>query len=221
MLIRTAFITFVCSLSILGSYGQKKVKTNLEIFDKIISEGLEKFLYHPDIDRKSEFVFIINPGSSSKFLDTKADETGYLKSIVKKKASEERLNFSFIDSENKLTADSVHNVFIMKSIIMSTKYNGFSVNKFLGEKLVNRDIKVKISVDITGGSNADAISDFILSDYHDEVNIDDIEHVESAQYSFSHDTTPETGEFESVIFPALLIAVSAAATLLFFFIRTK
>lgn len=191
----------------------------------IISEGLEKFLYNPEINRNNQFIFVINPvdsidkESQNDFKSNK--ETLYLRSIIKKIASAEKLRFGVADNEKKIIIDSVYNLFILKSIIMQTRYNGFAKNKFLGEKTINRSINVKISVDIASSDDNMKFLNFIESNYKDEFNIEDYENIESSEYEFTQAIPPEISEFESIIFPALLVLVSAGTTLLFFIIRTK
>lgn len=224
ILLRLFLIIFISSFLCSVVFSQpeqtsgKKYKTNLEIFDEIISNGLEHFIYYPGISREVPFVFIVNSNDSGK---NKKEETRYLTSLIKRKAGEENIKFSFIDNQEKLNQDSSYNIFIINSVIMKTTYNGFKKNRFLGEKIINRDINIKISINIISNYNNFKLSDFIAGTSHDEVNLDDYESIESAGYSFSHSDPPKISEFESVMFPAILITASAAATLLFFIIRTK
>jgi hypothetical protein len=220
-LFRAPLIIFLCSLLCISSYGQKKYKTNLEIFDDIISSGLEKYFYYPDLNRNNQFVFIIKPGNFVNTEEAEKQQSRYLTALIKKKANEMGLRFGFADDENKLVKDSVYNLFVLSPVTMQTKYNGFKKNKFLGEKTINRSINIKISVDLRSSDNNFKDTGFIENSFSDEVNLDDFENIESTQYSFTQDTPPEIGQFESIVFPSILITVSAAATLLFFIIRTK
>ncbi len=217
---RIIFYTFIlCSLIIADSFSRDKLKTNLEVIDDIVSSGFEKFLYYPDINRNEQFIFVINSKDSAK--DKDVEQVRYLRSIIKKLANSEKLKFSLLDNENNVKSDSAYYLFIVQPEILQTKYNGFVKNRFLGGKTVDRNIKVKISVDISSRDSLLKISDNISKDYRDEVNLDDLEKVQSDQYGFTHAEPPEIGVFESAFFPAILIAASGGATLLFFIIRTK
>jgi len=201
------------------------VKTNLEIFDETISASIEKYLYYPDLNREFQIVFVIKPNYHIKnayVINTNEDsEAKYLRSIIKKIASSEKLRFSFADDETKISADSVLNLFILNPVIMQTNYNGFGKNRFLGDKTIKRNIKINISISIRTTYNNLKVSDVIEGNYNDEVNLDYYDNIESSQYEFTQATPPEAGEFESLIFPAVLVLASAGATLLFFVIRSK
>ena len=201
------------------------MKTNLEIFDETISASIEKYLYYPDLNREFQIVFVIKPNYHIKnayVINTNEDsEAKYLRSIIKKIASSEKLRFSFADDETKISADSVLNLFILNPVIMQTNYNGFGKNRFLGDKTIKRNIKINISISIRTTYNNLKVSDVIEGNYNDEVNLDYYDNIESSQYEFTQATPPEAGEFESLIFPAVLVLASAGATLLFFVIRSK
>ena len=212
----SVFFLLVCN----DAAGQTKVKSNLEIYDEIITSGLEKLLYSPEINRKDKFVFVIKTGSKY----TGKDETEikrYLRSVVKKLAGTENLNIAFSDDEANIKSDSAYILFILQAELMQTNYNGFLKNKFLGEKTIAREIKVSIPVKAASADSTVNITENISKDYKDGVNLDDFEGIESDQYGFTRSHPPEVGVFESTVFPAILIAVSGGATLLFFIIRTK
>lgn len=215
-------IIILCFLICVNCFCQKKYKTNLEIFDDLISTGLEKYLYYPGINRNLLFIFIVHPNDKDALYIRSGGSGGkYLKGLIKKISNEEKLKFSFADDESEIRLDSVYNRFVIRTLNLRTVYNGFAKNKFLGEKTISREIKVKISVDIISGFDSLKIHGSIEKDYNDEVNLDYYDNIESSQYEFTQATPPEAGEFESLIFPAVLVLASAGATLLFFVIRSK
>jgi hypothetical protein len=219
-LARTILILLLSSVLCTAIYSQDGRKTNIEVFDNIITAGLEKFMYYPGLNRNFEFIFIVNPvesGGSSKRAD---DINRYLSSIIKKTASSNKLNFSIAQDTFSVSKDSGYNAVALQVFELETKYTGFKKNKFLGEKTLERNIKVNIGVNITSASGF-SLSDKILSDYKDEVKYDDSENLEASQYSFTHAVVPKISSFETIVFPVLLIVVSAAATILFFTIRSK
>jgi len=199
---------------------QDRVKTNPEVFDEIISSGLEKILYSPGINRDGKFVFIIKTGEKY----TGSDETEikrYMRSVIKKLAGNEKLNISFADEMPDVRKDSVYYLLNIRVNLVKTVYNGFLKNKFLGEKIIAREIKVNIPVNVISADSSVSFAGEISKDYKDGVNLDDFDAIESGEYGFTRSQPPETGVFESTVFPALLIAASGGATLLFFIIRTR
>ncbi len=219
---KAVLIIIACSLIHANSYSQKNYKTNIEVFDELITKGLDKFIFYPGLDRNNNFLFVITTNSNdirnSKYKD---DEIKYLTSVIKKKSGAEKLKFSLLYDQNKIPRDSNYNIFILNINNLSTLYKGFIKNEFLGEKTINRVINVNIGVSIRTNDNKLSLDDSITETFHDEVKLDDYENVESTQYLFVQNNPPEINSFESIVFPVLLITVSAAATLLFFIIRTK
>ena len=61
----------------------------------------------------------------------------------------------------------------------------------------------------------------IIAERTDEIDYDDLPNVETPDYSFTTAEPPPLSEFETVIFPAILVLISAAAIVLFFTIRSK
>ena len=210
------FLFLVC----INVIGQDKVKTNLDVFDEIITPGFEKILYSPDINRNGKFVFIIKTGDKY----TGNDETEikrYIRSVIKKLAGNENLNIAFADDVPEIRKDTVYYILNIRVNLIQTVYSGFLKNKFLGEKIIAREIKVNIPVNVTSSDSSVNKAEEISKDYKDGVNLDDFEGIEYGQYGFTRSQPPEIGVFESTVFPALLIAASGGATLLFFIIRTK
>ena len=219
------FTYVLICLAVVNCYGQKNYKTNLEIFDSIITAGFENVLYHPEVDRNIGFVFVIHQNDSIKSDNGKKlsnnQVSRYLKNIIKKVANSEKIIFGFVNDESEIKMDSIYNLCILTPFIMSTKYNGFAKNKFLGEKTINRNIIVKISVNTSSSDGKIKFNNFIQSNYRDDVDLDNYEYIESSEYGFARSDPPEISEFESIVFPALLVLLSAGATVLFFIIRTK
>ncbi|MFI5144785.1 MAG: hypothetical protein ACHQJ4_04250 [Ignavibacteria bacterium] len=210
------FLFLVC----IDVSGQDKVKTNLDVFDEIITSGFEKIIYSPEINRNGKFVFIIKTGDKY----TGNDETEikrYIRSVIKKLAGNEKLNIAFTDEMPDIRKDSVYYLLNIRVNLLQTGYNGFLKNKFLGEKIIARELKVDIPVNVASADSLVNMTEEISKDYKDGVNLDDFEGIESDQYRFTRSQPPEIGIFESTVFPALLIAASGGATLLFFIIRTK
>jgi hypothetical protein len=214
------FIAVLCINININLYAQNKNKTNQEIFDNIISSGLEKYYFYPGIDRNYTFVFIVNTDESGGNSKYKADISRFLSSVIKKTAGNNNIKFSIAPDEKSAAADTNINLVFLRVQKMQTQYPGFKKNKFLGSKTLERNFKVDIGVTIINGSNT-KLNERILSDYGDVIDYDNYEQLQESPYDFTKADAPEISSFETIIFPVLLITVSAAATILFFTIRSK
>ena len=194
-------------------------KTNLEIFDKSISGELEKFYFLPEINRNYQFVFYVtvNNISDAKLKGAKEYVTG----LIKKTAGRNNLSFSIAKDTGSFRSDS--SFYRVNLVInnMRTSYPGFIKNKFLGEKIVQRNIFADINVSIYSSDGKVQINDGIHVDIKDKVDYEDIEQLGSDEYAFTKDPPPAVNSIEAVIFPVAIVLISAAATILFFTIRTK
>lgn len=218
---RTALITALLAILSFSSLSQIKTNTNLEIFEETISAELEKYYFYPGIDRDIPFIFVINPEEKGSSNTNTGSRTKFLNSLVKKTASANNLKFSVADNVSKINTDSAYNLMVLQVINLETKYAGFKKNKFLGEKTLFRNIIINIAVEIKAAGNAAGVKDYIKYSLTDETAYDDYKQLESPQYDFTQAEVPKIGAFERIIFPVLLICVTAAATILFFTIRSK
>lgn len=200
---------------------QDKPKTNLELFEESISSGLEKYFYYPEIKRNFLFVFIVNPDEAGGTNDSSESETIFLTGVIKKTAANNKIMFSFTEKPENVKLDSNYYLIKLQVHKLETKYTGFKKNKFLGEKTLTRNIQVKLAVHISSYDGKFNLSDFITTLREDEISFDGYETFETSGYYFTHGEPPKVGVFERIIFPVLLITVTAVTTILFFVIRTK
>jgi hypothetical protein len=199
----------------------KQEKTNLEIFEENILTQLQKYIYYPGIDRDFIFVFTVNSMQGGGNVKRGEIETRFMNNIIKKFGESNKLKFSFINNPSELKLDSNYNIVLLQVYNLETVYPGFKKNKFLGEKTLTRSIKIKIGIEITSSDRKFNLKDFIYSDYKDEIGYDEYKKLESPPYEFTMGKVPDTGMFERIIFPIVLITASAAVIVLFFAIRTK
>jgi len=61
----------------------------------------------------------------------------------------------------------------------------------------------------------------IYKSYKDEINVDKVEYIENGNYAFLKSVLPEKPFLKKILIPAVIVAVSAIATILFFTIRSK
>ena len=190
-----------------------QTRSNLEIFDKAISERIEEILYMPDLHRGNQFIFRIRS------LRNNDDEVKFVTSVIKKTADKIKIRASF--SKEMSSSDSIYNAVWIDISELGTKYPGFSSNKFLGEKFVKRNLFGSIRVEISAAPVSYNNRDSITINYADEINYMEIENIESVDYKFTHSKAPQVSTFEDLIFPAAIIAITALAAVLFFTIRSK
>lgn len=214
---------FVLLLSLFCTiaFSQIKPKTNLEIIEETIRTGLETYIYYPDLNREYQFIFVINPEENHENSSNINSKEKYLTALVKKIAADNKIHFSFATDIIKINSDSAYNLVILHINNIETAYPQFKKNKFLGNKTLIRNIKIKIAIDIKSSDNKFSLSDFITGNYDDEVNYDGYENLESSQYAFTKAEPPEIGAFESIVFPLMLVSSTAVATFLFFIIRSR
>jgi hypothetical protein len=195
-------------------------KTNQEILEESISAELEKFIYSPGVNRNFQFIFRVNPKSREVTGDSSTAETKFLTSLIKKTASANKLNFSFA---NQSGVDTDSNSYLMELEVynLETRYPGFKKNSFLGEKTLERNILAKVAVNLWSGDRKFSLTGVITADVTDEIDFDGYESLESARYYFTRAEPPRVGAFERIIFPVILITVTAVTTILFFIIRSK
>jgi hypothetical protein len=215
-------LLFIISVNICAQ--TKGKKTNLEIFEKSISGEFEKLFFMPGIERGEKFIFCVNGYYS--FMDrgifiNKDRITQFIVSVLKKTAEKLQLKFSIVKYADDFDSDSSYNKFWVTIDTINTKYPKFIKNKFLGEKTIQRKLKAVITVSIITGDTKITKEEKIHIDYTDEIELDNYETYETDEYNFTKAVPPEVNVFESIFFPAILVTVSAAATILFFTIRTK
>ncbi len=204
-----------------AEFSQNKTRTNLEIFEEAISAGLEKLYYNPGVNRNVQFIFVIMPDEKGGANIETLNRARFMNNLVKKTASENNLSFSITDRVPEINPDSTYNIMILQVLNLETRYTGFRKNKFLGEKTVSRNIVVNIEVQFRANPSGVNFKDYIKYDMIDEISLDNYEQMESPLYDFTRGEAPKISSFERIIFPVLLICVTAAATILFFTIRSK
>lgn len=213
---RAKFVIILLLLYSAVCPAQVQKKYTLEIFEKGISGELEKLFYYPDVNRNFQFVFVVTGSDNKGALDSK-----FITSIIRKTAEKDNIRFSFTDSPDKLSKDSVFYIIKITDINLVTKYPRFIKNRFLGDKTLERNIAANIAVDMKSSDNTFSHKDNIVFNYHDEIDYDTYDSYESVEFGFTKAKPPKVSAFESVLFPVLLVTVSAAATILFFTIRSK
>lgn len=214
----TCLLLFIISVNICAQ--TKGKKTNLEIFDKSISGEFEKLFFMPGVERGEKFIFYVN-GYSELGSYIGDYYPPFINSVLRKTADKLKLNYSIAKGLSQFESDTSFNKFRVTIDTIITTYPKFIKNKFLGEKTLQRKLKAVLNVTIITGADRVKHDEKINIDYTDEIELDNYETYETDEYSFTKAVPPEVNVFESIFFPAILVTVSAAATILFFTIRTK
>lgn len=92
----------------------------------------------------------------------------------------------------------------------------------LGTKKIERDITVKYDIKITGKDSTEVI--FVQNfskKAKDNIDLDKLKFSEDSRFSFSSSELPEENTVNQILFPAIIITVSAVAIILFFTIRSE
>jgi len=207
-------VFFAAILNIQAS-AQNTPKSNLEVLEQDISGELERFLYYPSVNRSLPFIFRISSLKNNK------EEKKFIQNLVKKTASSEKLNISFVTGDESATGDSAYNFCRIDVKKLGTVYTKLLKNKFLGEKTMERRITSELGIEISSNTGTMIVNDNINTLYTDEIPYDGYEKFESAEYGFTKSFPPDISFIESIIFPAAVITASAVAAILFFTIRSK
>ena len=211
-------LLFIASVNIPAQ--SKNTKTNLEIFEKSISGEFEKLFFLPGVDRNKEFVFYA-AGYTKDLNVVVSGNSSFVVSVLRRAADKLNLKYSVAKESWQFDSDTSFNKFKISKAEIRTSYPKFIKNKFLGEKTIERKLNADIDVQISSGKQDTKQDEKIHIDYTDEIELDNYESVETDEYSFTKAVPPGVSSFESVFFPAIIVIVSAAATILFFTIRTK
>lgn len=195
---------------------QARERTNQEILEQNISAELDKFFYFPDVNRSLQFVFYVEPVKKDNLAEKKFTEQ-----IVKKTAERNNIRYSISKDETMASKDSSYYKARIRVNKLRTLYPAFAKDKFLGEKTMRREITSDMNVEIKLSDGTSLVKDDIKTVYKGEIPYDEYEQYENEDYPFTQALPPDVSLMETIFFPALIIVVSAVATILFFSVRSK
>jgi len=211
----TLISVFILCAALNVCKSQNYKKTNLEILEQDIQSELEKFFYYPDLNRNFQFVFFVTSQKNS------ISEKKFIESVVKKSAGKNKLSFSIAKDETMYSADSEYNQVKIDVIKLKTEYPKLIKNSFLGEKSIERKIISELDLSIKKNTTGLIVKDKISTSYKDEIAYDDYEQNENDEYRFTQAVPPDISTFETIIFPAAIVTITAVAAILFFTVRSK
>lgn len=216
---RVAFAVLV--LLVLTSGAAAQVKSTLELFDQSLSAELEKLYFVPEINRNYQLVFTVSGYGDSTKSKAERIAAGFLVSLIKKSAEKNKLSYSITKGPGATEIQPPYNRIRLSINKMLVSYPGFVKRKFLGEKTIKRKITADITAVISLSDSISYTPSMIFAERTDEIDYDELPNVETPDYPFTTAEPPALSEFETVIFPAILVLISAAAIVLFFTIRSK
>jgi len=180
---------------------------NIDIFSRLLDEGLND-LGNQLIIAGQDKLFVL------KFPD-ESEKNDFIQLKVKQKFSSYKL----------LTGNSFDEVdygIVFENPKLRTNYKEIITSSFLGNKRVKRKIEVVYLYKIIDNNTKEEIySNTINESFEDDFLLDNLEQIERSNYTFTKGKLPEENLFEKFLVPAVIIAASAVAIILFFVIRSK
>ena len=132
-----------------------------------------------------------------------------------------RNNFREYKLQFNENSDSADFKIFLSNTEINTNYKKIYTDNVLGTKKLEREIEVKYDIKFTGKDSAEII---FVQNFNkiskDNIDLDKLEFSEDKRYSFSSSELPEENSVNQILFPAIIITVSAAAIILFFTIRS-
>lgn len=132
-----------------------------------------------------------------------------------------RNNFREYKLQFNENSDSADFKIFLSNTEINTNYKKIYTDNVLGTKKLEREIEVKYDIKFTGKDSAKVI---FVQNFNkiskDNIDLDKLEFSEDKRYSFSSSELPEENSVNQILFPAIIITVSAAAIILFFTIRS-
>ena len=118
--------------------------------------------------------------------------------------------------------DSANYVLTMKNAVLDVDYLSYSSDNIAGTKRIERRVKAGFGVYVTVPGNAIAVDSVIFSrSGKDYIEAQNLSVIEDSGAPFLSGKLRDEGSVSSVVVPAVMIGLSAAAIILFFTIRSK
>lgn len=203
------YLLCIFSLLILGgiSLSQDRIITNLNVVDILVEESLLPF--------DNKFKLLGGENYYNIVTDEVKEQHLLLIESIKRKFNK----YKILVNEN---SDSIDFLVSIKNPRIEIKYPRFFTDKLLGTKKVAREVLVSYDLELIDKKNSSSI---YKKNFHkkikDSFDMDKLGFVEDSRYSFAQSVLPEESSFNKVLFPAIIIATTAAAIILFFTIRSK
>ncbi len=189
------------------SFSQDSFDRNLDIVNKLIDDGFTSLSNKMVVLGKDKFYLVIfDPGTA---------KSSYLLDLFRNKF----YDYKLIINED---SDSIDYKIIFANPNITTTYKKIFTDQVLGIKKVEREIAVSFDVKLAGIENDSILLDQKYNEKaNDNIDLDKVSSAEDKRFDFSSSNLPEENTLNQVLFPAIIIGISAAAIILFFTIRSK
>ncbi|MEO8447606.1 MAG: hypothetical protein ABI528_08935 [bacterium] len=202
-----------CFLILRGiSYSQDNFENNISIVNRLIEESF------------------LSPGNKltelgkDKFYGVSFDPRNQSESYLFERFKNRFYDYKLIVNEN---SDSINYVIKFKDPVINTKYSKIFTDNVIGVKKIVREITVSYKLEITKkiNSSSDSLRIILNQNFNkkskDNIDLDKLTYAEDSRYRFSSSELPEESTLNQIMFPAIIVAASAVAIILFFTIRSK
>lgn len=201
--ILTAFFTFFL---IADSYSQVEPqslpKNNLTVFSELAIKCLEEL---------QDAVTVLGKDKIYKIsIEKKSDETEFLLNSIKQKFS----SYNFIYEKE----DGFDYKIVFSGIKFSVVYSEPKADKVIGDEMFMRDLSATFNFSLPNNGNG---QQSVMKTYRDKVRVEYFDYIQESNYSFMKAALPDKPFLKKIVVPAIIVAVSAIAAILFFTIRSK
>lgn len=194
------------------SFSQDNFDSNISIVNKLADESFLSLGNKMTVLGKDKFYKVVfDPGDQSGEYLFERFKTGFY-------------DYKLIINEN---SDSIDYVIVFKDPLITTKYKRIFTDNVLGVKKIEREIRVSYDLELSDYDNSekDSLHSILKQNFNkkskDNIDLDKLGYIEDKRYKFSSSELPEENTLNQILFPAIIITVSAAAIILFFTIRSK
>ena len=182
-------------------------KINIDVYSRLLDDGLND-LGNQIIIAGQDKLYVL------KFPD-ESEEKDFIQLKLKQKFGSYKLltGNSFDEADYEI---------VFENPKLRTNYKEIFSSSFLGNKRVKRKIEVMFLYKIIDNNTKEEIySNTTNESFEDDFLLDNLEQIERSKYTFTKGKLPEENLFEKFLVPAVIVAASAVAIILFFVIRSK
>lgn len=189
------------------SFCQDNFSGNLELVNKLIGDSFIPLNNKLLILGKDKFYLVS--------FDQNNQESSYIFDQFKSRF----YDYKLIINED---SDSIDYKIIFKNPEIKTTYKKIFTDNVLGVKKVDREVSVSYGFDLIQKDSSKILYNQSYSkSTKDTVDLDKVSIAEDKRFQFSGSNLPEESALNQILFPAIIIGISAAAIILFFTIRSK
>jgi hypothetical protein len=186
--------------------GQYELRTNQEIYSKLMDKNLEKLENQLVILGKDKIFCLVISGVEE------------IREFIYTKFRQRLYNYKIISEKDSVSADYLVSI---EGIELKTKYI-----RIFGSVFKNRKVEREISISFVNKIKQNNSEDVLFKEEISDKNIDDFfldnqESVERGDYAFLKGTLPERSFLDKAVIPGVVILASAITIVLFFVIRSK